>query len=155
MTRHQERLDRIEGVAKEYLAARSAAELLERKLQDNPSFGVPFGWNKRYGNEFRANLEGTYLVRMFAEFEAGLREYWTTYEGETSRPGMSQLVREALAVRRRIPADMVDNALKIVYLRNYLVHEIDDATRDEPVSYPFEVAKGYLRAYFYRLNRQW
>lgn len=155
MTRHQERLDRIDGVAKEYLAARSASALLERKLQEVPSFGVPFGWNKRFGKEFVANLEKTYLVRVYAEFEAGLREYWTTHEGEATRPGMSQLVGEALAARRRIPSDTVDGALKIVYLRNYLVHEIDDETRDVPVNYSFEVAKSFLRAFFYRLNRRW
>ncbi len=115
-------------------------------MQLNPSYGASFGWVRQGGIAFCSNLERTYLVRMYAEFEAGLREYWSTHENETTRPGMYQLVKEALASRRKIKKDDVNDAVRVILYRNYLVHEIVDTPKDGVVPCSFDQAKGFLKS---------
>ena len=70
MIKRQQRIEWIAAVAKEYLAAKSAADLLKRELQADPNYGRKQGWDARDGASFNDNLESTYIVRLYAEFEA-------------------------------------------------------------------------------------
>jgi len=82
MIRRQQRIKWIAAVAKEYLAAKSAADLLATRLQADPNYGDSHGWEAGDGVAFKANLESTYIVRLYAEFEAGLRgslETWVIW----------------------------------------------------------------------------
>ena len=79
MIKRQQRIEWIAAVAKEYLAAKSAADLLATQLQADPNYGDSHGWEARDGVAFKANLESTYIVRLYAEFEAGLRDYWANH----------------------------------------------------------------------------
>ena len=54
-------------------------------------------------HNFRDNLEPTYLIRLFAEFEAGLREAWALAFRQTTSPRMRDLI-DSFAARRLIPA---------------------------------------------------
>lgn len=155
MPKHKVRVARMEKVEEEYKAAQSAAELLERKLQVEPSFGRDFGLRRQGGRDFRTNLESTYIVRLYAEFEAGLRDYWRNHEKQDTKPGMSQLVKESLASRRTIPNDIVEDTIRVVRYRNSLVHEIDDQIGPDVVPCSFAEAKKIIRTYFSRLNRVW
>src|SRR5690348_17312448 len=50
--------------------------------------------------EASGRLEGTYLIRLFAEFETGLRLYWATIR-MTEPP--TQHLLDGIAARREIP----------------------------------------------------
>src|SRR5947207_14146374 len=99
MIKRQQRIEWIAAVAKEYLAARSAAELLRAQLRADPNYGTSRGWEARDGDAFNANLESTYIVRLYAEFEAGLRDYWANHLNRTTHPPMVQLL-QSLANQR-------------------------------------------------------
>ena len=99
MIKRQQRIEWIAAVAKEYLAAKSAAVLLSAQLQANPKYGRTHGWEARDGVAFETNLESTYIVRLYAEFEAGLRDYWEKHLNRATHPPMVQLL-QSVANRR-------------------------------------------------------
>jgi collagenase-like PrtC family protease len=61
MIKRQQRIEWIAAVAKEYLAAKSAADLLKTQLQANPNYGTNQGWESRDGAAFTTHLESTYI----------------------------------------------------------------------------------------------
>lgn len=91
MIKRQQRIEWIAAVAREYLAAKSAAELLEEELQADPNYGWNQGWESRDGAAFNDNLEPTYIIRLYAEFEAGLRDYWANHLNRATHPPMDTL----------------------------------------------------------------
>ncbi len=79
----------------------------------------------------RRNLETTYLIRLHAEFEAGLRDAWRHAFGQETQPPMRDLL-QAFAARCDIPQDWIDGANTVREYRNTLVHE--EALEVEPIS---------------------
>lgn len=117
MIKRQQRIEWIAAVAKEYLAARAAAELLDKQLHADPSYGTGRGWEARDGAAFRGNLESTYIIRIYAEFEAGLRDYWRNYLQRPTHPPMVQLL-QSLA-NQRISTDRLEDADAVREYRNF------------------------------------
>jgi hypothetical protein len=94
------------------------------------------------------NLEGTYVVRLFAEFETGARQCWGAIKGtEVSTFDLLQ----ALSARRRIPDTVRDNGHLVREYRNCLVHEREDQPRPIPVA----EARGHLCTFFSYLPAEW
>jgi hypothetical protein len=134
---------RIKDVEREFTAARKAADDLLSALQIGTAI-LPSDTKVRDANNMSKNLEGTYLIRLFAAFEAGLRSYWETFR-DTIPPSRDLL--DAIAAKREIPDRDRDAVHEVREYRNSLVHE-EDATVD-PIS--LKVARGNLHAYFSRL----
>ena len=67
------------------------------------------------------HLEATYIVRLFAEFEAALRTYWRS-AGKQRRAHTRHLI-DKTASRHYIPADWLDRVHQVRECRNRLVHE--------------------------------
>src|SRR6266446_4359576 len=121
MIKRQLRIQRINAVLQEYLAASTAAELLSAQTEADPSYGSSKGWEPRAGDAFVAKLEATYIIRIFAEFEVGLRDYWLTYRKKDTRPKMYQLLNESIPTQH-FPQDYIDKADDVREYRNFLVH---------------------------------
>lgn len=147
-------MQRIADVAQEYLAARSAAELLAAQTKSDPSFGVSQGWNLRAGAAFVQNLEATYLIRMFAEFEAGLREYWRSHLGRRTHPNMEHLLRN-LIPNQLFSHDCIDAADEVRTYRNSLVHLGVNTPPLPRQGFKIHEAKRRRCEYFSRLDSQW
>ena len=79
------------------------------------------------------HLEGTYLVRLFAEFETILRLYWSAVRG-TSPPNRTRDLLDGIAAHRRIPSNQIANAHAVREYRNALVHQSDAETTLIPIS---------------------
>jgi hypothetical protein len=93
-------------------------------------------------------LDGTYLIRLFAEFETGLRLYWATIR-DTEPP--TQHLLGGIAARRAIPPGRLASAHAVREYRNFLVHE-----RDEGVaSISIAEARGHLCRFFAFLLPSW
>jgi len=153
MIKRQQRIEWIAAVAREYLAAKSAADLLKPQLQADPNYGRNQGWEARDGSAFVDNLDATYLIRLFAEFEAGLRDYWENHLGRDTHPPMIQLM---LAIAdQRLSVDRFEDADAVRDYRNYLVH--DEAEEPPPDMRTFTVpeAKSHLCYFFGRLDPDW
>ena len=154
MNKRHQRLERIKAVLQEYLAARTAAELLVAATLPDPSYGHSRGWEPKAGAAFVKNLEATYIIRIYAEFEAGLRDYWTTYRKQTTRPGMYQLLNQAIPTQH-FPLDAIDDADDVRKYRNFLVHDIEDEPGDDIAIVRVQEAKKYLCAYIACFDPAW
>src|SRR5271157_2142790 len=140
MIKRQQRIEWIAAVAKEYLAAKTAADLLATQLQADPNYGRSHGWEARDGVAFKANLESTYIVRLYAEFEAGLRDYWNNHLNRATHPSMVQLL-QSLA-NQRVSTDRLEDADAVREYRNFPVH--DESGEPPPEMRTFTVAEAKL-----------
>lgn len=154
MIKRQLRLGRIAAVAEEYRAALTGTALLEEKLRADPNYGIEHGWRQRAAEDFAQNLEGTYVIRMYAEFEAGLRDYWKTHLGHDTHPKMVQLLNQAIP-NERFPRDWIDNADDVREFRNFLVHDIEEEPPGSMVTFTMDDAKKHLCSYFSCLDPNW
>jgi hypothetical protein len=93
-------------------------------------------------------LEGTYLVRLFAEFETSLRKLWATFR-ETS-PATGDLLN-GVGAKCRIPHDQISNAHQVREYRNALVHEREERAASIPIS----EARSHLCRFLSRLPAEW
>ena len=68
-------LERIKDVERQYLAAQVAATYFLEQVQRDPTI-LPDHLRLRAVTRMKNELEATYFIRLFAEFESGLRTYW-------------------------------------------------------------------------------
>ena len=149
MNKRQEWLERIKRVELEYLAVSEGLALLTEAVR---SGGRPPAdrLNPSHLQTARENLEATYLIRLYAVFEAGLRESWKDCFGRHSRPKAEDLLN-AVAALRVIGQEDRDNAHAVRRYRNGVVHEGGEGA--EAVS--LRQAKSYLCLFFSRLPLTW
>ncbi len=114
-------LARVKGVEREHSAARLAMDRLLETVQNDPT-QLANDVNVRDVTSASVLLEATYLVRLFAEFEAALRSFWHVSRGNPP-PSRTRDLVESIGVRRRIPVDYLANAHSVREYRNSLVHE--------------------------------
>ena len=69
-----------------------------------------------------ARLEGTYLIRLFAEFETGLRDYRAAKRSARS-PSRTRDLLDSVAAMREIRLEVLANVQGVREYRNALVHE--------------------------------
>ncbi len=112
---------RIKAIERAYLVARLAIDRLLTQVQADPTILVGDVKPRDLGPA-REVLEGTYAIRLFAEFETGLRSYWKMDLGRRTRPNTGNLL-DAIASRRRIEATLIARAHAARAYRNSLVHE--------------------------------
>ena len=140
-------IERIKSIERDHASTRLALDRLLHDARRDPTILTgdlkPQDIVKASGR-----LEGTYLIRLFAEFETGLRLYWATIR-ETEPP--TQHLLDGIAARRGIPPDRLADAHAVREYRNSLVHE-----RDEEVA-PITIAeaRGYLCRFFAFLPPTW
>lgn len=136
MPHNHEWQSRIKAVERECVAMRQAADRFRQAALDDPTI---LQRNLRHGEIVVAskNLEGTYVIRLFAEFETGARQYWgATWSTD---PKTVDLL-DGLAARCGIPDTQRDHAHSVRDYRNGLVHERED----KPEVVPIAVARSYL-----------
>jgi hypothetical protein len=104
----------------------------------------------RDARDLRANLESTFLLRLFAEFESGLRDAWQHALARPTQPPMRDLL-PAVAARCLVPQDWLDAADAVREHRNALVHEGPAVV--EPI--PIAEARRRLCRFFSRLPADW
>lgn len=143
--RSDEWISRIGRVEMEYEAARLALLRLNADARRDPT--VLEGVSARGVQDAIRSLEGTYIIRSFAEFETGLRLYWG--EQRDTHPGMTDLV-DAIASRRRIGYDVAQTIHTIRIYRNILIHEREEKFEPIPIS---AVKSGLCR--FFRYLSPW
>jgi len=112
--------ERIKAVEREYWAARRAIDRLSADVaRDTGVLGE--GPSPRDLRSADDNLEGTYLIRMFAEFETGVRSFWRTIRSRAGAP--AEILLDRVGVTCGIPADVIHVAQRAREYRNKLVHD--------------------------------
>jgi hypothetical protein len=140
-------IERIKAVEREYIAARKAVDDFLVSMNRGTAAPPP-GTKVRDVHAMSENLEGTYLIRLFAAFESGLRSYWATIR--KTKPAVRHLI-DTIATVRGVPDDLKDEVHEVREYRNRLVHESDD----EAVPVAIDVARSRLCTYFARLPDKW
>jgi hypothetical protein len=114
----------IKDAEAEFKAARIAVAALGVQLSSNPSALRQDGLSSSNIADCSANLEATYIVRIFAEFEAALRTYWRQVRGPSYRPRIYvSVLINGVAGRLNASTTWLNNVHKVRECRNKLVHE--------------------------------
>jgi hypothetical protein len=96
-----------------------------------------------------ANLEVTFVLRLFAEFEGILRNYWLRGMNRQTDPPMQQLMDAIAADRNMNATDLVD-AHDVRTYRNDIIHESLRTAR-----IPFVRCSTHLGRYLRWLPQSW
>lgn len=112
----------LKHVRGEWDAARFALATVLRQMAEN----LDFKQESQHISETELtrcarNLEVTFVLRVFAEFEAVLRNFWVATV-RTTRPDMMPLMN-AIAARLGIGPDDLAGAHRIRDFRNDIIHE--------------------------------
>lgn len=142
---------RIKDVERlEYSATRLAVDRLLAAAEQDGTILTEKKLRLRDIRRAAARLDGTFVIRLFAEFETGLRLFWETARG-TDPPNRTRDLLDGLAATRRIPHDQLTDAHAVRDYRNSLVHE-----REEPtIPIPIAKACSHLCRFFSFLPPKW
>jgi hypothetical protein len=140
--------ERVKGVEREYRATRLGLARLELHARSDPGILKDAEKGSLSLPDAVENVEGTYLIRMFAEFENALRSYWLTFR--ETRPNAEALV-DGIGSRRKILSDPIEDVHAVRDYRNGLVHESEKNV--EPIA--IGGAGRRLNLFLSRLPEEW
>jgi hypothetical protein len=92
--------EHIKDVEREFRAARIAVDRLKDQATANPDILNKDGGTRAYLRDADRNLEGTYLVRLFAAFEAALRSFDRARHNDPTRDQVASVLIDTTAGRR-------------------------------------------------------
>ncbi len=136
-------IKRVKDVEREYNATQFAIDYLKNIIQQDPNVLAREIKVKDFGKAAE-RLEGTYTIRLFAEFETCLRKLWEV--SRSTKPGARTLL-DSVGDKYGTPRDWIDNAHAVREYRNSLVHEKEDDA--QPIA--LDLARRYLCCYLSRL----
>ena len=138
----------------EYKATRAAVDRLRVALQSTPDLRNQLEAAAReHLKDAHRNLEGTYIVRLFAAFEAALRSYdRSRHNAPDRRTDAAVMIAEIGGKRNRgIPQGDRDQANAVRRVRNYWAHESDN----DPGPMTMDVARASLHKFLSHLPDEW
>ena len=155
MPERRELMDRIKGAEREYYAVAHAVAHHRPAVQAGDVV-LPPATSLRDLDAAADQLESTYLIRVWAEFETALRSYRRHITGDPEdRVGAENLIDWTAGVRqgRAISEDVRDDVHEVREYRNFLVHERDD--QEPPAAIAIDVARRFLNIYLQKLPERW
>jgi hypothetical protein len=141
-------LTQIKAVEREYGTTWFATDRLREEARRDPTV-LRRKLAPRDLSEASGNLEATYLIRLFAVFESGLRHFWQAQK--PNRRPRTQHLLDGVASVRGIPNDLLVNAHTVRKYRNNLVHEQDE----DAAAVAIATARSHLCHFFSRLPPEW
>jgi hypothetical protein len=158
MAERQVFIDRVKGVERECYVVAAAVNHYERAVQaDNAKLpSVPTKTSPRDLVMAAEEVESTYTIRMWAEFETALRSYRRRITGDPDdRFPTRNLIDWMAGVRRgrAISEDARDDVHGVRVYRNHLVHERDEV--DPPDAVAIDVARKRLNTLLGCLPDTW
>ena len=139
---------RVKDVDHEYLVARLATDSLAEQVA-RADVRLTHPLRPRDLRNAADNLQATYVVRLYAVFEAALRSYWTA-EVRATRP-LAEVLIDRLADRLSVPQSETDQVHEVREARNDVVHESGEWVM------PLTLAevRGRLQTFLKRLPEEW
>jgi hypothetical protein len=143
--------EHIKDIEGEHRAARIAVDRLKSQVAVNP--GILAKDDKGHLRAADGNLEGTYLVRLFAAFEAALRSYDRARHNDPSRSLIAAVLIDSTGGRhgQGISTTVRDGAHAVRELRNYWAHESEAM----PAPLSLAEARRRLQTYLAWLPEEW
>jgi hypothetical protein len=145
--------EHIKDVENEYRAARIAVNQLNAALARQSGLLKKHGVARAHLQTADAILEGTYLDRLFASFEAALRSYDRARHNDPERKEDVSVLIDMIGGRRGQGISDADRkgAHAVRRVRNHWAHENDASP--EPMT--ITEARGRLQKYLSWLPEQW
>jgi hypothetical protein len=143
----------IQQVLGEFKAARKAVDRLKSQVDADASLIADEAWVREHLSRASANLEGTYIVRMFAAFEAALRSYDRHIFNDLERETKSSILIDQLGSKNRLKVrtQIREGVHRVRRIRNYWAHDTDEDL--EPM--PIDRVRGLLQSYLDRFPNHW
>lgn len=141
---------RIKAVERQYKTARLALERLRTQSLVDASISLQFP-DANNVKETLAGLELTYVIRIFAVFENGLRSYWQKVK-PGKKPDMKPLI-DAIGSKRKVSYNVLKEAHEVREYRNQIVHQ--KKPNEAAISIAMDEVRKRLSMYFDRLPFQW
>jgi hypothetical protein len=143
--------EHIKDIEGEYRAARIAVDRLKSQVASDP--GLLRKDDRARLRDADGNLEGTYLVRLFAAFEAALRSYDRASHKDPNRNVVVAVLIDSISGRRGqgISTAVRNGAHAVRQLRNYWAHE--NETMPDPMT--LDQARARLQTYLSWLPEEW
>lgn len=137
----------------EYRSARAALDRLKAAVAAKPDFLKKDTVARRYLRDADANLEGTYIVRLFAAFEAALRSYDRARHDDPNRTTDAATMIDMIGGRRGrgILPNIRRRAHEVRHVRNFWAHESDM----NPGPMTIDEARARLQLYLSELPDEW
>jgi hypothetical protein len=144
--------EHIAGVWGEYRAARAAVDRLRAAVVSPPDLLKKDPVAREYLSRADENLEGTYIVRLFAAFEAALRTFDRAKHNDPSRDTKAAVMIDEIGGKRGrgIQSGIREGAHRVRRVRNYWAHE-----EDVPDPITVDEARRLLQTYLRELPEEW
>jgi hypothetical protein len=145
----QERMLQIKSCEQMCDAGRAATAHFHKVCLSDPS-QMPKETTFRLADilECHQDLEKTYLIRLFALFEATVRDFWRQVCGKKSHPLITSLL-DRIASRWHMHYDVLSNTHVVRKYRNSLVH----GWQAQPMT--LSEARAYVCTFLSYLPREW
>jgi hypothetical protein len=128
--RRQQAFAILDGVWTEFVSGRYAVALLEKSALANPTL-LPEKPYKILPSHLRAclrNLETTYTLRLFSEFEGNLRGYWAVRRpGKAQRRTLTEVLISRIGSILVVPGNIVAEVQAVREYRNQIIHHANVA----------------------------
>ncbi|CAN5403385.1 hypothetical protein BH10PLA2_BH10PLA2_14850 [soil metagenome] len=145
--------EHVKNVEGEYRAARIALDRLISLSVTSPHLFILDKKSRRYLRAAGNNLEGTYLVRLFAAFEAALRSYDRARHNDPFRDEKASTLIDTIGGRRGqgISSKIREGAHAVRRVRNYWAHE----NTEIPEKMTLTRARAILESFLAWLPEEW
>ncbi len=143
----------IQEVLGKFKAASVSVARLRNQVAADASTIADEPWVREHLGRTYENLEGTYIVRMFAAFEAALRSYDRYLFNDPQRETPASVMIDQLGSKRHLSvrAQIRDGVHRARRIRNYWAHDLDAAL--DPM--PIDRVRGFLQSYLDRFPKNW
>jgi hypothetical protein len=145
--------EHIAEVWGEFRSARAAVNRLRAAVAAAPDLLKNDRVAREYLSRADKNLDGTYIVRLFAAFEAALRSYDRAKHNDPARDTKAAVMIDEIGGKRGrgIQPGIRQRAHDVRQVRNYWAHE-EDAV---PMAMTVDGARARLQAYLSELPDEW
>ena len=145
--------EHLAGVAREYAAIRLAVDHWQASIILTPDLLLRRSAVRKDLRNADENRAGTFLVRLFAAFEAALRSYDRAEHNDPTRRTDAGIMIDQIGGQRgcRIDAIVRQHAQEVRLVRNFWAHESDE----NPGSILIHEASARLQAYLSKLPPEW
>lgn len=114
----------LKAIEHEYRVALIAMRRLADQARHDPNI-LERDMRVRGIGEALGNLNGTYAMRLFGEFETGLRKFWVTTRIEPEPRGIAEII-DRIAARHGVGHDELTNAHRSRQYRNRQIHDNEE-----------------------------
>lgn len=145
--------EHIKDIEGEYRAARRGIDRLIEQVAATPDILTKADPSRASIRNAHKNLEGTYIVRLFAAFEAALRSYYLSRTQDSNRDEVASVLIDTIGGRRGQGISMAvrTGAHEVRQVRNYWAHEDDT----HPVLMSIADARARLQTFLSWLPEMW